>query len=309
MKSRKWCFLIGLWLIWGTSPQAEESQTGPVRKMRLEAGRSFGHLLGDLVHQDIRFSLDRPYRLEQNSLPHPGPLGKWLELREVEATEIASDQETRYRIKLLYQIFPAIRDSEIRQIPGIAFQVYNGSQSLTFHSPESSLTLDPLIPDFIPDSEIRIRAAKKPLPIALTRHLQILTGLGAAALVVLAYFAWRRGLLPFSRSAKLPFSRALKEVARSRRAESVSPEYRSALCVVHRALNETAGETLFAGGLEDFFRAFPAYAPMREKTLVFFKLSQQVFYAQSMPSEAPDCPLRWLEQFCREYRSIERNLP
>ncbi|MGH8549474.1 MAG: hypothetical protein ACRERU_12920 [Methylococcales bacterium] len=306
MKVSKRFVMSGPFLIFLVFAGPEHAPAGPVSDLSLESGRSFGHMLGDLIRHEISFSLNKPYRLEQGSLPRPGPLDQWLELREIEVETLEHENRTQYRIDVLYQIFPSIRESETRQIPGLPFRIFDGNQSLTFAAPPAPVTLSPLIPGHIPDSGVATRPAIKPVSIPLGAHSRILATLCAALIPVLGYLAWRRGLLPVLRSRKLPFASARRELRRWRKAEPAAPEYRNALLAIHRALNATAGETIFANGLERFFHAHPTFAPMREKTAVFFRLSEQIFFTQSESLESTDYPVPWLEQFCLEYHKIER---
>ncbi|MCI0666856.1 MAG: hypothetical protein L0Y43_02235 [Methylococcaceae bacterium] len=286
---------------------SESAHAGPVRDLRLEAGRSFGHAMGDLIRHEIRFALDKPYRLEQDSLPRSGSLEKWLDLREIDIATIEQEHRTHYKIAVLYQIFPSIRESESRRIPGLPFRVYDENHSLTFNSPDTLITVSPLIPGYIPDAGITLRPAIKPAPIPVTAHWRILAALCAALIPVVGYAAWRRGLLPGLRSRRMPFAAARRELRRWRNAKASAPEYRNALLAIHRALNQTAGESIFAHGLEGFFKAHPAFAPMREKTGIFFRLSEQIFFTQTETLESAVYSVHWLEQLCREYHKIERS--
>ncbi len=293
--------------IWVLPVRSDDTQTGPLNDLSLKAGRSFGHTLGDLIRHEIGFRVDKPYRLEKASLPRPGLLDKWLELRKIEATEIEEERTNLYKIDVVYQIFPPVRESETLAIPGLPLRIFSGGQSLTFDTPGTTLTSAPLIPARIADAEVIIRPPFTPAPISLTVHWRILALLCATFAIVLGYTAWRSGLLPFLQSATSPFAGARNEVRRWRKAEPTSPEYRNALVAIHHAFNEIAGETLFASGLEGFFDRHPMFEPMREKTGIFFALSQQVFFTRSSCLESTYYPVQWLEQLCREYQKIERS--
>lgn len=306
MSLSKRIFIARFFLILALPAGFECAKAGPVRDLRLEAGRSFGYTFGDLIRHQITFNLDKPYRLEKGSLPAPGPLEKWLELRGIEVTAVEQDTATRYQINVRYQIFPPIRELETRTIPGLPFQVFNGQDHLSFATPAASITVSPLIPGRIPDAAVNIRPAIRPAPLTLTGHIRLVAALCAASIPLFGYLAWRRGWLPVLSSRKMPFASARREIRRWRNAEPAAPEYRAALRAVHRALNATAGEPVFAEGLERFFHRYPAFEPMREKTCVFFRLSEQIFFTQTDSLKAADYPITWLEQLCREYHKIER---
>ncbi len=299
-------FPIGLLLIFVSPANSADSAENPLRDLRIETGRNFGLVLGDLIRHEIHFGLDKPYRLQKNSLPWHGPLGEWLELREIDIAETDHENRTLYRLDILYQIFPAVREYESRQIPGLPLRIMSGGERLDSVTPETEVAITPLIPARTPDADVKIRPPIEPASIPLHAHRRTIATLGATILLILGYLAWRKDLLPFLQSPKSPFAAARSEIAKARRAGPDSPEYRNALLAIHRALNKTAGEIVFASGLEPFFRNHPAFAPMREKTGVFFRLSHEIFFTPTPNVEYADYNVRWLEQFCKEYHDIER---
>ncbi|MGH8558947.1 MAG: hypothetical protein ACRESZ_16140 [Methylococcales bacterium] len=303
----KWFWVVGILLVFALPVRSDETPTSPLKDLSLEAGRSFGHTLGDLIRHEIRFRADKPYRLEKASLPRPGLSDKWLELRKIEVTEFEEEHTRLYRIEVIYQIFPSVRESETLAIPGLALRIFSGDQSLTFDTPRTTLTSAPLIPAWITDAEVTIRPAIEAATVPLTVHSRNLAILCPTFAIVLGCLAWRRTLFPFMRSGTSPFASALGEVRQCRNAEPKSPEYRNALLAIHRAFNDIAGETLFASGLEGFFHKHPAFEAMRAKTGIFFALSRQVFFTRSACLGSTDYPVQWLEQLCRDYQKIERN--
>ena len=73
----------------------------------------------------------------------------------------------------------------------------------------------------------------------------------------------------------------------------------------NHALNELAGETVFAGQLPAFFQRFPKFAPLQEKTEDFFKISQQLFFTKSTETVA-SISIEQIESLCLLYRKLER---
>lgn len=309
MKSRKNLSLVCSFLFLVNLPAwSEDSPTNPLKTLNLNSGHSFGYALGDLIQHEIQFRLDKPYRLESSSLPHPGPLKKWLDLREIKVKELERDSEFLYKVHLIYQIFPSIRKSETRKIPGFPLWISNGNQRLSFDTPDAALILTPLIPSHIPDAGVTIRPAIKPALVSLTLHWWVFAILIGTLTGTLSYIAWREGLLPFPSSRNSPFASARRELRRWRKIGPTddNTEYRNALQIVHRAFNEMAGETVFATDLEHFFQTHPNFIPMREKTGIFFTLSQQIFFTHAEKRESADYPIQWLDQLLREYYRIER---
>lgn len=303
MPVRKWFLIVGVLSIIALPVRAEDSPN-PLKELSLQTERSFGHSLGDLIRHEIGFHLDKPERLDQASLPRPGPLNDWLELRNIEVAESAGEDRTAYRIDVVYQIFPLIRKSETLEIPGLPLWIVIGDQSRAFASQATRVTIAPLIPAQLTDAEVTIRPAIEPETLPDTIHSRIIILLCATFTLVLGYLAGRRGWLPFFRSNTSPFTSARGQVRRWRNAGPASAEYRNALLAIHRAFNEVAEESLFASGLDGFFHRHPGFEPMREKTGIFFALSEQVFFSETL--ESANYPVQWLEQLCREFQKIER---
>jgi hypothetical protein len=70
--------------------------------------------------------------------------------------------------------------------------------------------------------------------------------------------------------------------------------------IVHRALDETAGQTVFLDNVESLF-ATPHRAPLRERTRAFLERSRQQFFAGT--GEAPS--IGELRDFARAWRALE----
>ena len=72
---------------------------------------------------------------------------------------------------------------------------------------------------------------------------------------------------------------------------------------MHEALNRTAGEVVFEGGVERFVQAQPRFAPLREDLKAFFAKSRQQFFGDAA-TQASDAG--WLVDFARRCRNAER---
>jgi mxaA protein len=62
---------------------------------------------------------------------------------------------------------------------------------------------------------------------------------------------------------------------------STSEQIEQAFRIVHRALNQTAGETVLESQLDYFYENHPQLAGLRSDTDLFFKQSRQIFYETS----------------------------
>lgn len=302
-RGRKPGFVLPLtFLLWA---QSAVISAGPLLDLQIESGRVFGHSIGDLVREEIHFRLKHPDNLQKSALPQPGVLAKGLDLRKIEVHENRLENTTAYTITVEYQLFPALKKTEMLKIPGLPLRIIRDGRILSESTPETVLSVHPLLPEGTPDNQVRLRAAYAPAPIRLENHWRRLAMLASFVVAGFSYLAWRRGIFPFAWD-RSGFASARRQIAKWKNADANSPQYRKALRLVHQALNQTAGETLFASGMERFFRRHPAFEPMREKTRIFFDLSERVFFARTQAQNQNAFSIRWLEQLCREYHAIER---
>ncbi|WP_204279057.1 hypothetical protein, partial [Klebsiella aerogenes] len=72
---------------------------------------AFGYFLGDLVETQVDILADPGLRVQRASLPSPGPVTYWLDLREVAVEEANVGGAARTRLRLTYQNFYAALDA------------------------------------------------------------------------------------------------------------------------------------------------------------------------------------------------------
>jgi mxaA protein len=128
--------------------------------------------------------------------------------------------------------------------------------------------------------------------------------LAAEALVAVlagAILAWG-ALGPRWRRQVQPFETAWRQMRRLPEPASAA-HWRQALTALHQALDRSAGEALFAPGLEAFLARRPAYAPLRPELERFFELSRRTFFA---PGGEAIPELGWLKALCSRARALER---
>ena len=107
---------------------------------------------------------------------------------------------------------------------------------------------------------------------------------------------------PWLGRQRRPFERAWRALRGAPPGSAVQRQH--ALRQLHAALNQAAGEVLFAGGVERFVAAHPAYAPLRADLAAFFGHSQRAFFAAAPADDASLGP--WLIAFSRRLRDTER---
>ncbi len=301
------CFCLEAMLWAGLAGADSEPPREPFHSVGLSAPRTFGYVLGDVIEHEIAVSIERPYTLETALLPKPGQVNEWLEVRAVDTRGRRQKNRNDYVIGIRYQIFRATKATEAVTIPAVPLHFHSDAGSFEDRTPAWQFTLAPLIPSRARDDEIVIRPDREPMPYAVAPSVRVLGLSLAGVLAVSCYLAWRCDALPFRNRNRGPFANALRAMQQLGKRPPAAESYRAALRLLHRALNDTAGETVFAGRLEHFFRHQPAFAASREKLARFFRLSQQMFFTSPAPPIPNEYPLAWLETLCRECRAIERN--
>jgi mxaA protein len=88
---------------------------------------------------------------------------------------------------------------------------------------------------------------------------------------------------------------------------STSEQIEQAFRIVHRALNQTAGETVLESQLDYFYENHPQLAGLRSDTDLFFKQSRQIFYETSSldnPLTQDNDLLKSLKHLCLRYNRL-----
>ncbi|HET7634860.1 MAG TPA: hypothetical protein VFK51_09035 [Burkholderiales bacterium] len=241
--------------------------------------RAFGHTIGDTLTRRIDFDLQRPAALNRDSLPESGRKDAWIALNDVTVSRRPGWNTTHYEIRLTYQLINAPRDVRTLSLPALTLKTA-GATPRELPVAQWFFTAAPLTPPtiLVRGDLDELRPDVKP-PLLPTAALTIrLAAYGVAAAAIILYLLIMRFGVPFSRRRHGPFARACRDLARITRNTDDVHAFRSALAVLHRAFNEAAGHSVFAGELDGFFVARPRFAPLRADVEHFFALSQREFF-------------------------------
>lgn len=296
----RFCVVIGL-IVAPNALQADAPSA--IKHLSLSAPRPYGYVIGELVTQTISVDVQYDYKLRVDFLPNPGPLSDWLELKNIAISEQTEGAINRYRIAVTYQLFKATKKSVDETIAGLRLRFSNGRHEVKATAPDWRFSYSPLIPADIQDAEVQIRPEFKPKPIPLDGPIGTLALLLTGVSVLSIYLAWQHGFLPFSAKRYGPFGNACRELKRLRKMPRDMATYQTGLRIVHRAINESAGNTVFGERIDQLYRVNPAFVELREQLERFFKISQDVFFANAMSNKTHS--LQWLENLCKQHRAIE----
>jgi mxaA protein len=288
--------------------------------LELETPRPYGYAIGDVIRHRVSFETEPGQKLNKDSLPRPGPLNRWLDLRRV---EIAPGPGRRRRLELEYQVFYAPLGVKTLRIPGFTLRFTGASGATAAEVPAWPFSmapihglavlegggLEPLRPDAAPE------------PPGTAAPLAGFGGFSLAALISLLYLGHRRGLFAFGRRGR-HFRDARRTLRRLREGGEGPAALRAGFACMHRAFDRTLAEPLFAERLPEFFAGHAGYAGLRGEIEAFFRASYELFFGGEETGLASPCHspgrrsglsptynLARLEALCLACLQVERNRP
>lgn len=281
--ARRWPKRWNACAIWLASCVALTAVAGEDPIQPIVTLRDSGYLLGDLIDERIDLNLPPGSSLDPDSLPLPGRVAPWMEVR---ASRIERGEQGQQSVIVRYQIFAEVEQAERVPIPAFKLRVRNGAQMRAVEVPAKSFMLSPALPPTLTDEDRELKPAAPPqlLPIRTA-----VTGLALAALAAAAcaaYLLWAHDRLPFFPRAPGPFSRLWRSWRRRGRRGLTDDDRLALLHAWHAALNLAAGETLYPSTLPRLFVSAPYLEPLRDRIEVLFERSWQSFYGPAA-SAAP----------------------
>jgi mxaA protein len=281
-----------------------------VQSMTFNDPRAFGYFLGDVLRRDIELTLKPGAHVEAASIPQPGPVNYWLDLRTVDTGESSIGGSTRVRIELQYQAYYAPLDPRRLTVPGFTLKIADSAGSEDAHVPDWNFVISPLR-EIIPGKETESPAVKlRPdAPSRLMSTADQRTALTASAAVALAtlvllaaYYAWG----PFRRRPGRPFTRVARVLKRTPAQPAGDTDYREALLKLHRAFDETAGRRLLPDDIDTFLHEHPQFAPLAPDIERLFASSRKTFYGNDITSARTAMPLAAIAALSAQLGRSER---
>ncbi len=261
--------------------------------------RAFGYSIGDRVERRVDLWLAPPWSLTQGGLPAPGRQSPWFDLVEITSTSEAAKNGTHVELRFVYQLLNSPVQPTALLLPRVRLKFEGEPQPVERDVPPVDLFASPLLPPAAAGSTLdAMRADRKPELIPVEHFRQRLTVYGLVAAAILAWMLVVQQLA--SRRRAGPFVRACRELRNLARGSRDVARAETAMRVVHRALDETAGHTVFVDNVDTLFES--AYrAPLRARTVAFLDRSRQRFFAGA--GEA--VPLQELRDFAQAWRTLE----
>ncbi|MFL6622086.1 MAG: hypothetical protein ACJ8NR_05660 [Sulfurifustis sp.] len=272
----------------------------PIEIVDVRNPRPVGHTIGDVLERVVTVDAGAGYALVSSRLPGAGRIDALLEARAPVIDTAARLGGTRYTIRFAYQIMGSPETVTTLLLPAVTLAFERGAARHDETFPDWAVTAAPLAP-----AQVLGRAGLDEMlpdaapPAIGTRPLVLRLGLyAAAAALMLFYLAYRRYGLAWPQRPG-PFARAYRDikVLAGRQDEATYPMM---LRRLHRAFDESAGRSVFAGELADFFARRPGFAPIRPQIEQFFAASRAEFFGAARAGRVDAVAL------CRECRRRER---
>ena len=297
------------------SPEIPESI---IKLSKVDPDRNVGFLMGDMLNRTITLEVKKPYKLIETTLPIVGYEHRYkgqvsgIELRKISHSSKENHDNTTYVIQLAYQVFttapvvkPAILPAEIIKFQGPATEEAKDGL-VQYKIPEFYFRISPMAVF----GAVKIEDDMSPLrqPILLQPYPEkqklvaclILLGLSLLGLI---YILGSRAWLPLMGR---PFAQASKKL---RKLSAKDPEHlKTALSIVHKAINTTANYSVFSDNIDAFLTHLPSFKVVETELGQFFALSHQVFFDAQSPVSQDAKSLFWLKNFCKQCRDCERGL-
>jgi mxaA protein len=260
--------------------------------------------VGDLLQRTAEIEVTDGEAFVPASLPQPGQLAYWLELRSVAASQTRSGGRRTLLLQLTYQLFYVPIDSRKVKIPAINIELSGPGGKRLASIPAFNVLMSPIreiYPEksgetaetFLKDDAMPERQSTAP-----ARTGALVSAL--AALLALVLLARHHAWWPFYRRRGRPFTEADRMVRNHR------VPYGAALIALHRAFDRAQGHLLLADGVDTYVTSRAAPADVHAEIRGFFAASQQYFFGADTTSAEAAFPRSALERLSEALAANER---
>jgi mxaA protein len=299
-------FHAGLFILLAGSPAMAEVASVEIQKPRL-----FGYYIGDVISDYVIVTVEPGFALKAASLPAPGPLNSWLNLKTLSANEEAAQNGGRhYRLKLTYQTFYDPLEPRWLKIPAFRLIFDKGDTSATVDVPEWSFLSSPIRevspheskdntyiqPDVPPDQE------------DLGPRWRWLCGAGVATLISYLVFAYGRAWVPFRLRPERPFTKTARLLRGLTRNNTGEDTYRQALMLLHLAFYKTDHRAVLADDLQVFLSIHPRFRAAEADISKFLAASRRTFFGRDCIGAMRDFSISAVVSLSQRLSAVERGL-
>lgn len=242
--------------------------------VRMTEPRAYGYVIGDVIERRAALHVPPGARLDPASLPRPGRVGPLLALQAAGLRPGNGSQALHLR----YQVVGAPEEVTVVTLPTMRLRLDGAGRVVEI--PPYRVSVGPLtaagiaagpgLPWLQPD--------RVPAPAPIGGTVARIAALLAASVALLAgaWLALRRGRR--AQRPELPFEAAWRALRRLEGTDAAAE--RAAFEALHRAIDATAGRTVFASDLEPLFCTRPSLRASRAELALFFAWSREAAFGK-----------------------------
>jgi mxaA protein len=303
--------LVGCGLV-GGQPVRADPGSEVVKSIAIRAPRDMGYFAGDLINVDVVLTLTRGTEIESASLPHPGPITYWLDLRSIDVDERRAGGDQLIALKMVYQNFYDALDARPMEIPSFAVRLKAGADTVSADVPAWTIGVSPLrevAPPVKDDPKDYMQPDRAAVYVESRRSWLQTAAFGAATILALIYLAFDRAWWPFHARPARAFGGAVHLLRKLRSKQDTEDGYLQALFIMHRGIDQTDHRRVMADDLPGFLERHSIFRPLENRLRKFFSASRQAFFASNTARSQQEFPFDAIEGFAREMAEAERTRP
>jgi mxaA protein len=245
--------------------------------MQIEYPRLFGYFVGDTIELNIRITTPKSLRLNQSTLPHPGVVGKFLEIKNIYVEETVQSEKSYWDINIVYQNFYVALDVHKLVIPGFDLSFDKKIISI----PSWSVSISPLrevMPLQDENNENNMRPDGVYTFLDYHNELYFLLVLLATTSLMCVIVTYDRGYPPFHRRRNRIFNALYRKLKREQNLLAGGSSLSIAFKLTHQAIDASYDRSILYEDLDNLLERNPAYLSLRDEFLTFYEQSQEYFY-------------------------------
>ncbi|UFZ02682.1 nonribosomal peptide synthetase MxaA [Bradyrhizobium ontarionense] len=295
-----------------SAPAAFAADVPVVKQVTIRTPRDIGYFVGDLIKADITLIVDGDASIDPASLPSPGSVAYWLDIRSVDVKQDTAGGDRRYVLTIIYQNFYDALDVRQQEIPTIPLLFHRGDETASFQVPAWTIGVSPLrevAPPVKSDPKDYLRPDRRAAIIDLSPWIWSLIAALAAAFLCLALVAYNRAWWPFLRRPARTFSQAAHRLRRLRGREDEIAAYLEALEILHRGIDRADDRSVLADDLDLFLQRHAAYRALKDGLGDFFGASRLAFFANDPERARREFSFDRIETLTRKLAVAERAGP